>query len=146
MKYLVAFLLPALAGAAIWPDAIGAYHKTAAPVVTLADRAVWDEWGLAGKRFTATAWRLRDSTSALAAFDWQRNAKATPSKVAALAAETPTTLLMAHGNYLLWFDGYKPAVAELDAVAGELRNVDSTALPNLPGFLPSENRAPNSER
>jgi hypothetical protein len=156
MKYLVAFLLPALAGAAIWPDAIGAYHKTTAPAVTLADRAVWDEWGLAeseaavyenaGKRFTATAWRLRDSTSALAAFDWQRNAKATPSKVAALAAETPTTLLMAHGNYLLWFDGYKPAVAELDAVVGELRNVDSTALPNLPGFLPSENLAPNSER
>ena len=156
MKLLVAFLVPALAGAAIWPDAIGAYHRASTPAVTLLDRAVWDECGLAeteaavyenaGKRFTATAWRLRDSTGALAAFDWQRNAKATPSKVAALAVETPATLLMAHGNYLLSFDGYKPAAPELDLVVAELRNVDSTALPSLPGFLPSENLVPNSER
>ena len=67
MKFLVAFLLPALAGAAIWPDAIGAFHKIATPANTLLDRAVWDECGLAeteaavyentGKKFTATAWR-----------------------------------------------------------------------------------------
>ena len=156
MKLLVAFLLPALAGAAIWPDAIGAFHKTATPANTLIDPAVWEECGLAenetavyenaGKKFTATAWRLRDSTGALAAFDWQRNPKAAPSTVAALAAETPTTLLLAHGSYVLFFDGYKPPVPELNAVVAELRNVDTTALPNLPGFLPSENLVPNSER
>jgi hypothetical protein len=156
MKLLIAFVLPALAGAAIWPDAIGDYRKTSTPAVTLLDQAVWDECGLAeteaavyenaGKRFTATAWRMRDSTGALAAFDWQRNAKAGHSKVAALAVETPATLLMAHGNYLLSFDGYKPAGPELDAVVGELLNVDTTALPTLPGFLPSENLVPNSER
>jgi hypothetical protein len=156
MKFLVALLMPALAGAAIWPDAIGPYHKISTPANTLLDRPVWDECGLAeteaavyenaGKRFTATAWRLRDSTGALAAFDWQRNAKATPSTVAALAAETPATLLMVHGNYLLSFDGYKPPVPELDAVIAELRNVDTTALPTLPGFLPSQNLVPNSER
>ena len=156
MKFLVAFLMPALAGAAIWPDAIGAYHKIATPANTLLDRAVWDECGLAeteaavyentGKKFTATAWRLRDSTGALAAFDWQRNSKAAPSAVAALAAETPTTLLMADGNYVLFFDGYKPAAPELGEVVAELRNVDTTALPTLPGFLPLENLVPNSER
>jgi hypothetical protein len=156
MKFLVAFLLPALAGAAIWPDAIGAFQKTSTSANALPDRPVWDECGLAetetalyqdaGKQFTATAWRLRDSTGALAAFDWQRSAKAAPSKVAALAAETPTTLLMVHGNYLLSFDGYKPPVAELNAVVAELRNVDTTTLPTLPGFMPSENLVPNSER
>jgi hypothetical protein len=156
MKFLVAFLMPALAGAAIWPDAIGAFHKIATPASTLLDSPVWEECGLAeteaavyengGAKFTATAWRLRDSTGALAAFDWQRNSQAAPSKVAALAVETPTTLLMAHGNYLLFFDGYKPAAPELDAVVEELRNVDTTALPTLPGFLPSENLVANSER
>jgi hypothetical protein len=145
-----------LAGAAIWPDAIGAFQKTSTPANALLDRPVWDECGLAeteaaiyqnaGKQFTAMAWRLRDSTGALAAFDWQRNAKATPSTVAALAVETATTLLMLHGNYLLSFDGYKPSVAELSGVVSELRNVDTTTLPTLPGFLPSENLVPNSER
>ena len=53
---------------------------------------------------------------------------------------------MAHGNYVLFFDGYKPAAPELEAVVAELRNVDTTALPTLPGFLPSENLVPNSER
>jgi hypothetical protein len=155
MKYLVAFLLPALAGAAIWPDAIGAFQRTSTPANAVGDR-LWDECGLAeteaaiyqnaGKQFTATAWRMRDSTGALTAFDWQRSPKATPSKVAALAAETPTTLLVVHGNYLLFFDGYKPAAPELDAMAAELHNVDTTPFPTLPGFLPSENLVPNSER
>jgi len=49
-----------------------------------------------------------------------------------------------HGNYLLEFDGYKPTLPELDAIAGELKNVDHTALPTL--YLPSENLVPNSER
>jgi hypothetical protein len=66
--------------------------------------------------------------------------------VAALAADTPTTLLMVHGNYRFSFDGYKPPVPELDAVVAELRNVDTTALPTLPGFLPTQNLVPNSER
>ena len=156
MKLLLALLVPALAGAAIWPDAIGPYRKISTPVSALPDRALWDECGLAeteaavyenaGQRFTATAWRLHDSTGALAAFDWQRNPKATPSTAAALAAETPTTLLMTHGGYLLYFDGHKPPAPELDAAIAELRNLDTAALPTLPGFLPSENLVRNSER
>ena len=37
-------------------------------------------------------------------------------------------------------------MAELSGVVSELRNVDTTTLPTLPGFLPSENLVPNSER
>ncbi len=157
MKFLLAtLLLPVLAAAAIWPDAIGPYRKTSTPPTTVIDRPLWDEYGLketetaiydnSGKQFTATAWRLQDTTGALAAFDWQRNPKSVPSKVAALAAETSDTLLLVHGNYLLSFSGYKPTLPELDAVAAELRNVDGTSLPTLPGFFPSENLVPNSER
>ncbi len=157
MKFLIAVLcLPALAAAAILPDAIGPYQKISASQPTIIDRPLWDEYGLkeaetvvygnAGKQFTATAWRLQDSTAAMAAFDWQRNANSTPSKVASLSAETPDTLLLVHGNYLLSFSGYKPTTPELDAVAAELKNVDSTSLPTLPGFLPAENLVPNSER
>jgi len=154
--FIAALSLPLLAGAAIWPDAIGPYQKTATPQTPLADRAVWDEYGLktaetalyqgGGKRFTAIAYQLQDSTGALAAFDWQRKADAKPSKADALAAETADALLLAHGNYLLSFNGYKPAAPELEGVIEGLQAVDGTGLPTLPGYLPSDNLVANSER
>lgn len=156
MKLLLTFAIPALAAAAIWPDAIGPYHRTSASPPALADQSVWEEYGLkesetatyenGAAKFNATAWRLNDTTGALAAFDWQRNAKAEPSKVAALAVETPDTLLLVHGNYLLSFAGYKPSTPELDLIVQGLNNLDTTALPALPGYLPSHDRRPNSER
>ncbi len=154
--FAIVFLLPALAAAAILPDAIGQYHKTSSAQAAVSDRPLWDEYGLketetasyenGAGRFTATAWRMADTTGALAAFEWQRDSKAAPSKVAGLAAETQDSLLLVHGNYLLSFNGYKPSVPELDAVASGLRNVDTTALPTLPGFFPTADLAPNSER
>jgi len=156
MKLLIALLLPALSQAAIWPDAIGPYHRTAATAVTLADRPIWEEYGLKDSesatyenpaaRFTATAWVLGDPTGALAAFDWQRPEKSIPSKAANLAAETPDGLLLVQGNYLFSFTGYKPTPADLSALRATLRNVDDTNLPSLPGFFPAKDLSPNSER
>jgi hypothetical protein len=156
-SFLCVFLLaPLMASAAILPDAIGAYQKKATQPRTISDRAVWDEYGLKdtegavyeqdGKQFSVTAYRLQDSTGALAAFDWQRNAKAKSSKAGALAAETDDSLLLVRGNYLLYLTGQKPAQPDLDVLTSGLRNVDTTAFPTLPGFLPSENLVPNSER
>ena len=155
-RFLLALLLPALAQAAIWPDAIGAYHRTAASQPALADAPIWDEYGLRESetatyengpaKFTATAWRLQDPTGALAAYDWQRPAGSEPSKVAALAAETAGSLLLVHGNYVLSFSGYKPTTPELDPVVESLRNVDTSSLPALPGYLPSRDLVPGSER
>jgi hypothetical protein len=155
-KLLLALLLPALAHAAIWPDAIGAYHRTAASQPVLADGPLWDEYGLresetatyenGAAKFTATAWRLQDPTGALAAYDWQRPARSEPSKVAVLAAETAASLLLVHGNYLLSFTGYKPTTPELDPIVESLRNVDTSALPALPGYLPSRDLVPGSQR
>ena len=155
-RFLLALLLPALAQAAIWPDAIGAYHRTASSKPALADAPIWDEYGLRESetatyengpaKFTATAWRLQDPTGALAAYDWQRPAGSEPSKVAALAAETAGSLLLVHGNYVLSFSGYKPTTPELDPVVESLRNVDTSSLPALPGYLPSRDLVPGSER
>jgi len=155
-RLLLALLVPALAQAAIWPDAIGAYHRTAASKPVLADAPLWDEYGLreseiatyenGSARFTATAWRLQDSTGALAAYDWQRPGESEPSKVAALAAETAGSLLLVHGNYLLSFSGYKPTTPELDPIVESLRNVDTSSLPALAGYLPSQDLVPGSER
>jgi hypothetical protein len=54
--------------------------------------------------------------------------------------------MLVHGNYLLLFPGYNPPLPELDALAQSLKNVDNTALPTLPSYLPSQNLVPLSER
>jgi hypothetical protein len=156
MKFLIALLLPALAGAAILPDSFGAYQRTATAAPALTDQSLWNEYGLKssesatyqnGKEtFTVTVYRLQDSTAALGALDWQRPADARPSSLVKMAVETTNQLLLADGNYLLSFEGHKPSAAELAPVLESLRDVDSSPLPNLTGFFPSAGLVPNSER
>ncbi len=153
---LAALLVPGLSMAAIWPETLGPWHRAASLQAVLADRPIWDEYGLkeseaaryenGDARFTATAWRLQDPTAALAAFDWQRPASSTPSKLAPVAVETADTLLALRGNYLFSFAGRKPDAAELTALFDGLRNLDTSSLPALPGFVPVKDRVPNSER
>jgi len=157
MKRIVAaFFLPVLCSAAILPEAIGPYQRTATLPAAANDKAVWEDYGLKqsetasyanGKdKMQVSAWQLNDSTGAMAAFDWQRSPKATPSNVVSLASETSDSLLLVHGNYLLYFNGHKPSPAELSAVTDQLKNVDSTALPPLADNLPATGLVPNSQR
>jgi hypothetical protein len=154
--FLAMVVLPGLALAAILPDAVGPYHRVSAAAYAPPEKQIWDEYGLkesetasyenAGKRFTALSFRLRDTTGAMAAFEWQRDANSTPSKAAPLAAETPASLLVVRGNYLVSFTGYKPEAAELGAVLGALKNVDATNLPSLPAYFPTAGLVANSAR
>jgi hypothetical protein len=159
MKFLVsAILLPSLAAAAILPDAIGAYQRGATSKPAISDQPIWTEYGLkdsetavyqngaGAAKFTATAWQLQDTTGSMAAFQWQRPAAAKPSTAAKQAVETPESLLLVYGNYLLSLAGYKPAKEEIDALLGALHNVDFTVLPILPTYLPSDGLVANSER
>src|ERR1700691_3325197 len=119
MKLFAILFVPLLAGAAILPDSIGAYHRTAVSQPTLNGRDLWDEYGLheyesavyenGAAKFTATAYQLQDSTGAMAACSWQRPANAKVSGTSDYAAETATGLSLLRGNYLLFFEGYKPA-------------------------------------
>jgi hypothetical protein len=156
MKLFVLLALPVLAGAAILPDDIGAFHRVSTSQPTIAARDLWDEYGLynyesgayenKSAKMTAIAYQLHDSTGAMAAFDWLRPADATVSRAATYAAETPAKLVLVRGNYVLEFDGYKPTPAELDALGATLVHVDGTPFPTLPGYLPSQDLIPNSER
>lgn len=156
MKLLFALCVPVLAGAALLPETIGLYQRGAVSKPELADRGVWDEYGLkesetavfesGKKKLTATVWRLQDPTGALGAYDWQRDPKSKPSSLAKIAVETPAGVLVLHGNYLVSIDGYKPATEELTPLLGGLNHVDTTSLPALPGYMPAEGRVPNSER
>ena len=155
-SFLALLAAPCLLAASVLPESIGAAHRTGSSQPALPDRAVWVEYGLkdwetatyqAGKAsFTVAAWQLADPTAALAAFDWQRPANSTPSKLAPLAAATRDGLVFAQGQYVLAFAGHLPTADELTAVGKSLKNLDTSALPVLPGYLPAEDLVPNSER
>jgi Family of unknown function (DUF6599) len=157
LRLLPALLIPALAAAAIWPENLGSFHRTSVePARFQSDQGLWDEYGFeqgeaahyqgAGEQFTATAWRFQDSTAAMAAFEFLRPPDSRPSDVGQLAAQTPASLLIAHGNYVLRFEGYRPGTPALDAIVEGLEQVDNTPLPLLMDDLPSQGLVPNSER
>jgi hypothetical protein len=157
MKFLLtAILLPTLATAAILPDAIGSFQRGSTSKPAISDQPIWAEYGLRSSetsayqndtaKFTVTVWQLADTTGSMAAFQWQRPAAAVPSTAAKMAVETPDSVLLVAGNYLLSVAGYKPSKEELDALTGSLHNVDTTVLPVLSTYLPSDGLVAGSER
>lgn len=143
----------------LWPDRFGHFEKVGSRPIPLRDLPVWEEYGFqqaeeadyagqtpAPTKFRARAWRLKDPTGALAAFQWQRPAGAEPSKLGTLAVETGDGAMLAYGNYLFDFQGYKPQVPELEALFERLPRLDQSAIPTLPGYLPIRDLVANSER
>jgi hypothetical protein len=153
---LALLLLVPAAWAGIWPDQFGAAQRVSAKPVTLSDQKLWSEYGFqeseqaqyeaGAEKFTATAYRLQDSTAALGAFEWQRPKNGEPSQLGKLAVETLTETLLAHGNYLLVFQGVKPRPADLEPLLQRLPKLDQAPLPSLPSNLPSAGLVRNSER
>jgi hypothetical protein len=155
MKFFF-LLFPALSIAGVWPDSFGAFHRTASQPVQVSDRPLWDEYGLqqaeqgqyesGSRKFTAIAYQLQDSTGALGVFDWQRPSGARASALSKLAVDSGDSTMLAHGNYVILFQGYKPTVAEIDGLYQTLPKLDQSPLPTLRGYLPENKLVPNSER
>lgn len=144
MKFLTALLLPLLASAAMLPEAIGPYKRTATATPDVQERPIWDEMGLKSvengsfegekHKFSVNLYRLQDPTGAMAALQWQR------------AGVKKTDHLTQTGNYLIFFSGYQPTAEELKIVQDALLSVDRSSLPVLAGYLPANGLAANSER
>jgi hypothetical protein len=138
--------------AAILPDRFAGAAKQPAAAPAVNDRAIWEEYGLEAteravyQKVTITAWRFKDPTGALAGFQWLRPEDSRPSKLAELAVEFQGGVLIAFGNYVIRLDGGAPAVQQLDQLFSSLPRLDQSSLPTLPGFVPQQNRIPNSER
>jgi len=158
--------------AAIFPDQIGDFTKNAPKALSVADQALYNEYGLLAseqaeysrsqqhngqmddshvvvsiaEHFTATAWHMRDSTGALAVFQARRPSGAVQDSPAQLAARTSDGVILAFGNYVFQFTGSVPKPADLDQLYNQVPELEQSALPALPGFLPREGMIPNSER
>jgi len=144
------------AGAGIWPEEFYGLKRISLAPVALTGDAIWQEYGFEqgeraeyageGVRLKATALRFADSTAAMAVFQWQRPAGYKPADVEPLAVESPTALYVAHGNYILHFEGKKPSREELLGLYIVLPLTENSALPTLPSYLPEAGRVAGSER
>lgn len=154
---LALFLCGATAGAAIFPDQIGPYQKSAPKTVGIPDRALYDEFGLEEsesadytspdkQRFSASGWRLRDSTGALALFQFRRPPGAGTADFLPLAVKTSDGVIFAFGNYVFQFTGNYPDPAALTSFYRGLAKLENSPLPGLSTYLPSEGLVRNSER
>ncbi len=148
--------LPLVAQAAIFPEHIGTFDKGAPAALSMPDRELFNEFGLEAteqaeyksedKHFTATAWRFKDSTGAMAFFQAHRPSAATPAAISKLATSTSDGSIFAYGNYVLQFTGAVPSAEDLAPVYAQLPKLDQSPLPALISYLPSTGLIANSER
>lgn len=137
---------------AILPDQLGPAAKKEIKTVQPRDQALFSEYGFeAGEQaqygpMTVEAWRFKDSTGAMAAFQYLRPADARPSKLDQLAAQFPSGAIVQHGNYVLEFHGARPTQPQLVAILQALPLYTESSLPVISTYLPPERLAPNSER
>jgi hypothetical protein len=153
---IAAGVFAVLAHAAILPDQIGTFQRTAPQTVSLPDRPLYSEFGLdsteqadyqsGSRKFSATVWRFQDSTGALAMFDARRPDGATTSDLTTLAVHTSDGTVFAYGNYVFQVTGHLPPDADLKALLAHLPRFDHTPLPALMTFLPPDGLVPDSER
>lgn len=155
-RLLLLLLAAGTANAALLPDTIGDWKKGAATPAVVPDQKVWQEYGLQDsetaeytaadpKKYSISAFRFADATGAFAAFNQARPTEAQPVSVTGLGVANASDEVVAVGNYLFLFKGYKPNAEELNHLVGTAPRYSQSPLPTLPKYLP-EGAARNSER
>jgi hypothetical protein len=150
-------LLPlSAANAAIWPEQWWEYKRLSVEQVHIDDPLVWEEYGLQEAetaayddgqvKFRATAWRLRDSTSALGVFQWKRPAGWRDSTVEETAASVGSKLLFVYGNYVILLDGHTPDEEKRKILYIQLPRLEMSSLPVLASYLPKQGLVDGSSR
>ena len=152
---LLTLLLCLRAGAAILPDTIGDWIKGPATEPVITDAPLWREFGLQaseiapytahGQKYTISAWRFSDATGSFSALQMIRPAVTFRLEMAGIGLSAGADELVAVGNYLFVFKGYKPKPEELNHVIGTAPRYAQSPLPSLPKYLPA-GVVPGSER
>lgn len=104
------------------------------------------EYRSAKGKGTVTAYRMKDATGGLAAWDWLRAADARRCQVADHCAAWGSTVLINDANYVLEFRGLSPSKADLQALIAALPDRHPSDLPPVVNFVPLKDVVPNSAR
>ena len=124
-------------------------------VLAIPDQKLWQEYGLQdsetaayaanGQKYTISAYRFNDAVGVLGAFDQVRSPDFKPVDVTGRGAANASDEVVAVGNYLFIFKGYKPKPEELNHLVGTAPKYAQSPIPTLPSHLPPGFQ-PNSER
>jgi hypothetical protein len=156
LRCLIALFASASLYGALLPDKFASYSKTFSAAAANDAPALWNEYGLTdseradydggGRKFSISAYQLKDTTGAAAAFDSERPAGSRSTGVAQLAVEFPGGALVAFGNYVLRFHDWQPGAEQIVDLVRDLPKLNRAALPPLRSWLPRRDRVPGSDR
>jgi hypothetical protein len=147
----------------LWADVLPTQFGTARQTrymgslpVEAADSAAFKEFGFVSSsaaeyrnakgKGTLTAYRMKDATGGLAAWDWLRPADARRCQLADHCAAWGNTTLINDANYVLEFRGLSPSKADLQALIATLPGRRPSDLPPVVNFVPVKDVVPNSAR
>lgn len=128
---------------AIWPEKVERWKRTNVAPVTLADPAVWTEFGLkeseqvdlqsGARRLHIVTYQFQDSTGAFAGAEWLNRSR------------QEREWADRRDNYVFAGTGAKPTDKQLDQWAAALPKSRGGPPPNLNNYLPGPDRVANSE-
>jgi hypothetical protein len=116
------------------------------------DAALWNEFGLVHSeaanhgKLAYTAYRMKDLTGALAAWEWQRSANSQGCDLAPFCTRDANRTIIFQNNYVVAFNSASPAKADVEGVLEGLPNQKDTTLPAILTFLPRQGLVPNSAK
>src|SRR5579884_1128123 len=116
------------------------------------DQAIWREYGLVETqtanqgKLTVTRYRMKDTTGALAAWEWLRARDAHACTLAALCSQDANRTVVSDFNWVLVFAGGRPTAAQVSAELQALPEKHDSSLPAVLTYLPVQDLVPNSGR
>ena len=154
---LAVLLLPAMASAAILPEALGDFEPKDIGPWLPSDEAIFAEFGFEeGERVRyvtpdqrsveISASRFEDPTGAFAAFQWLQPAKGDEMAYGQRALKSGDRTLIQFGNYLVEMRGAEPVDEHVEVMLAFLPRIQMSADPPVLEYVPLENLVPNSRR
>ena len=154
---LAVLLLPAMASAAILPEALGDFEPKDIGPWLPSDEAIFAEFGFEeGERaryvtpdersVEISASRFEDPTGAFAAFQWLQPAKGDEVAYGQRALKSGDRTLIQFGNYLVEMRGAEPVDEHVEVMLAFLPRVQMSADPPVLEYVPLDNLVPNSQR
>lgn len=115
------------------------------------DAAIWREYGLVRTdsaqtgKISATIYQMKDTTGALAAWEWIRSPEAHPCDLAPFCSTDGKRTVVFDYSTVVAFDG-KPSKAQVSQVMQSLPDKRESSLPAILTYLPETGMLQNSAR
>lgn len=116
------------------------------------DQSLWTEYGLVHSgtlqqgKLAITTYQMKDTTGALAAWEWQRSPQGRTCDLAPACTQDGSHTVVSDDNYVVVFDGAQPGKEQVTDFINSLPNKHDSSLPAILTFLPQQGMVGNSAR